>query len=174
MEQLIEHAKAVTDELKARTRLFNAQAAEIEARLSGGVMASAPALAAAEPGPKKERKPRAPKEDAIQAAPTPAADTPAAATPPPTAVGAAAVIEPSEDESLKEVRALAKTYVQRFANQVDGIKSFRELIAATTGVARIDDLVHSQRLLVIAKAKGEIAKGKVAPAAPAETAGTAV
>ena len=100
-----------------------------------------------------------------------AAGAPAAATPPPAAAG---VLEPTEEDSLKEVRALAKTYVQRFANQVDGIKAFRELIAATTGVARIDDLVHSQRLIVIAKAKAEIAKKDVKPAAPAETSGTAV
>lgn len=125
------------------------------------------------PAPVKVRKPRAPKEE-IAAAPTPAAGAPAAAAATPAPAGAA-VVEPSEEDSLKEVRALAKTYVQRFANQVDGIKAFRELIAATTGVARIDDLVHSQRLLVIAKAKGEIAKGKVASAvAPAATAGTAV
>lgn len=153
--------------LKALTRAANAVAVYYE-KASGEEIP-----AAAEPAPKKERKPRAPKEE-IAAAPAPAAGAPAAAASTPAPAGAA-VVEPSEEDSLKEVRALAKTYVQRFANQVDGIKSFRELIAATTGVARIDDLVHSQRLLVIAKAKGEIAKGKVAPAAaPAETAGTAV
>lgn len=125
------------------------------------------------PAPAKVRKPRAPKEE-ITAAPTPAAGAQAAAASTPAATAGAAVLEPTEEESLKEVRALAKTYVQRFANQVDGIKAFRELIAATTGVARIDDLVHSQRLLVIAKAKAEIAKKDLAAKAPVETAGTAV
>lgn len=154
--------------LKALTRAANAVATYYEKQ--AGVL-GLPGLET--PPEPKERKPRAKKEE-ITPAPAPAAGAPAAATPP-AAVAGAAVVEPSEEDSLKEVRALAKTYVQRFANQVDGIKAFRELIAATTGVARIDDLVHSQRLLVIAKAKGEIAKGKVAPAAaPAETAGTAV
>lgn len=162
------------DELiKAWTRAGNAIAAYYEKAGSPltRVTDAPPAPRLSEDVPPKTRKPRAPKDETIAAAPAPtAAPAPAAAAAPTSA----AVLEPTEEDSLKEVRALAKTFVQRFQNQVDGIKAFRELIAATTGVARIDDLVHSQRLVVIAKAKAEIAKGKVAAPAPAETAGTAV
>jgi hypothetical protein len=155
--------------LKALTELAHAATNYLNEKRDAG-STSAPTKSLAEDVPAKTRKPRAPKEE-IGPAAAPAAGAQAAATPPPAPAG---VLEPTEEESLKEVRALAKTYVQRFANQVDGIKAFRELIAATTGVARIDDLVHSQRLLVIAKAKAEIAQKDVKAKAPVETAGTAV
>ncbi len=161
--------------LKAWTRAGNAVAAYFEK----AVQPSLPGLdspPAAEPKPRKKRTAAdGPEAGAAAAAPAAIPPTPPAAPAAQPPAGAA-VVEQSEEESLKEVRALAKTFVQRFQNQVDGIKAFRELIAATTGVARIDDLVHAQRLSVIAKAKMEIAQ-KDAPkvAAPQhETAGTAV
>lgn len=103
------------------------------------------------PAEPKPRKPRAVK----------ATDT--VTLPEAPAAGAAVVLpgsatEMSEDDSLKEVRAVAKAFVQRFANQVDGITAFRKLMSDTCKVGKIDDLVHAQRLQVITAAKAEILK----------------
>jgi len=118
------------------------------------------------PGPieaPKPRKPRAPKAEAPAAPVAPAAPAPA-----PTAG------EVTEEASLLEIKAIAKTYVQRFANQVDGIKAFRQLMSDKVKVARLDDLVHAQRLIVIEAAKAEIAKATPAVAAANVGAGTEV
>lgn len=100
-------------------------------------------------GPKKERKPRATKAEA---------PAPEAPKPEPAVVLPGSATEMSEDDSLKEVRAVAKAFVQRFANQVDGITAFRKLMSDTCKVGKIDDLVHAQRLQVITAAKAEILK----------------
>lgn len=101
---------------------------------------------------KKERKTRATKAEA------PVAAVAAPAAPP-------SVAEMTEDASILELRAVAKVFVQRFGNQADGIAAFRKLMADTCKVAKIDDLVHAQRLQMIIAAKAEIAKAdKTAPA----------
>ncbi len=110
----------------------------------------------------KPRKPRAGKAEAA-----PASDVndlgPTTAAAAPTAPAGL-----SEEDSVKEVRAIAKVYVQRFANQVDGIAAFRKLMSDKLKVAKIDDLVHAQRVQMIAIAKEEIAK------ADAPTAGSSI
>lgn len=106
-----------------------------------------PAPVPAEPKP---RKPRAAKTDTVVLPEAPAAGAPV--------ILPGSASEMSEDDSLKEVRAIAKAFVQRFANQVDGITAFRKLMSDTCKVGKIDDLVHAQRLQVITAAKAEILK----------------
>lgn len=143
--------------LKALTRAANAVAVYYEKQahpLLPLVDAPAP-TPAAEPQPEKVRKPR----KAAEPAPAPAPAAAAAPAPAPAPAAPVAAGDMTEEQSLKEVRAIAKTFVQRFANQVDGITAFRKLMADTCKVGKIDDLVHAQRLQVITAAKAEIAKG---------------
>lgn len=136
--------------LKALTRAANAVAVYYEKQAHpllplGDAPASVPA---SEPAP-RTRKPRAPKIEA-EIAPPAAPVKPAS--------------ELSEAESTAKIKATAKTYVQRFANQVDGIAAFRKLMVDTCRVGKLDDLVHAQRLQVISAAEADIAKGTTAPA----------
>ena len=70
--------------------------------------------------------------------------------------------EMSEAESLAEIKQVAKTYIGRFAAQLDGVVAFRKLMSTTCGVGKLDDLTHAHRLQVISAAKAEIAKADVA------------
>ena len=120
--------------------------------------------AAAEPAPKKERKARAPKEEK---------------SPEPVAVSVAATPAPvlptqTEEESLKEIQMVARTYVQRFGNMKDGIAAWRKLQLELCGVARLDDLVHAQRLTVIAAAKMELQQADTGGAVASASAGVEV
>lgn len=144
--------------LKALTRAANAVAEYYEKQsnpLLPLINRMEKVAAAVQENPEiKTRKPRAPKAEAAAEQPS---EKPAAAAP----------AEMTEADSLKEVRAVAKVYVQRFANQVDGIKAFRDLMAATCKVGKIDDLQHAQRLQMIVAAKAEINKAdKPAAASP--------
>ncbi len=91
----------------------------------------------------------------------------------PVAPPAATPVAPlGEDDSLKEVRAAAKVYVQRFANQTDGIAAFRKFMTDTTKVAKIDELSHPQRIQLIAAVKAAVAE--IDAKKPAASAGTEV
>jgi hypothetical protein len=103
--------------------------------------------------PVKTRKPRAPKAETVTLPEAPAAG---AAVAIPTAPVAAK--DMSEDDSVLEIRNVAKAYAKRFANQLDGVAAFRKLMADTCKVGKMDDLVHAQRLQLIGVVKAEIAK----------------
>lgn len=153
--------KEVSEVLNATARLLNAAADAIEKGLS-----AVPAVAAA---PKAAKDKKAPKEAAAAPAAIPA---PAAAAAPAVQTPAATGKELSAEDSLKEIRAVAKVYVQRFGNQADGLAAFRKIMADKCGVAKIDDLKHEQRLTVIEAVKAELAKAdekKPAAAAPTGT-----
>lgn len=171
--------KEVSEVLNATARLLNAAADAIEKAtnplLAATVktdIAAAPAPAAPSKGPGRPKKAVAPAETA----PTPAAPAPAAAperqaTTPPTILAA--------EDSLKEIRAVAKVYVQRYGNQADGLAAFRKIMSDKTGAGKIDDLKHEQRLVVIEAVKAELAKAdsmlkSAAPAAPAAGSGVEV
>jgi uncharacterized phage protein gp47/JayE len=149
------------DELiKALTRAANAAADYYEKAGQPQLPLTAPV---AEPV-KEEKAPKAPKAEkapkAAKAEKTP--ETPAAPAAP-VAVGSEA-----DKKSTEDVRAKAKFYVQRFANQMEGIAAYRALMKATCGVEKMDDLKHEQRLAVIAaveKAVNDLNNAK--PAAPA-------
>lgn len=123
------------------------------------------APAAAAPKAAKDKKSKA--EPAAAPAPAiPAA--PAAQTP------AATGKELSAEDSLKEIRAVAKVYVQRFGNQADGLAAFRKIMSDKCGVAKIDDLKHEQRLIVIEAVKVELANADEKKPAAAASTGTEV
>ena len=145
----------MTDLIKALTRLANAAAEYLEKGNSPLLPLVAPAEAVAELfAPKKERKARTPKAEAS----APAATAPAPADindlgPAPTAAPTKTA-DLSEEDSVKEIRAAARIFVQRYPTQTDGTAAFRRLIAERFKVAKIDDLVHAQRLAIIAEVKG--------------------
>lgn len=171
---MTDHEAAVVDQIRAQTRLTNAQAAEIEARLPGAVAAhpELPFTPAAEPV--KIRKPRTPKEEkpAEAVAPVAAANPnddilgPSVATAKP----APAAVEMTEDESAKAATARAKTLMQRFdkipAGQVagqekpEGYLIAKKIMVDDFKVARIADMVHAQRLQFIVKVDQILAERK--------------
>jgi hypothetical protein len=159
-------------------------------KILSGVLAGGPIPAtivevpSSAPAPEKSaakvRKQRVDKDvSSVQApapAPAPTVDEQPAAKPaaaPGEVFGRPA--EMSEEESKAEIKAVAKVYIARFANQMDGIKAFRGLMSSTCGVGKLDDLVHAQRLQVIVAAKAELAKADTAKsAAPAAASGVEV
>jgi hypothetical protein len=58
----------------------------------------------------------------------------------------------SEDEkkaSLEKLREKAKAFVQRAANQQEGIAAYKAVMKETCGADKMDDLTHEQRLTLI-------------------------
>lgn len=147
----------MTELIQALTRAANAVAAYYEKQaypITASLTAAASAAVDAPAEPPKVRKPRAAKlteaqKDDISGG-APASN--------PLPVAPTATKDLSEDDSILEVRNIAKTYAKRFANQLDGVAAFRKLMADTCKVGKMDDLVHAQRLQLIGVVKAEIAK----------------
>lgn len=165
--------KEVSEVLNATARLLNAAAdaiekatnplltAPVDADPTGEIALAAAKKRAGTDKPGKKAK-----------AETPAAPAPAAPVAPTPAATAKTL---SDEDSLKEIRAVAKVYVQRFGAQADGLAAFRKIMADKCGVAKIDDLKHEQRLTVIEAVKAELAKAdEKKPAPAAASTGTEV
>lgn len=65
----------------------------------------------------------------------------------------------TEVDSVKAANEIAAIFVRRFKNQADGLTAARKILTEEFKVARLNDLVHAQRLQFITRLKAEIANG---------------
>ena len=138
--------------MKAITRAANAVAAYYEKQVgmtttvSIPLPAEEPQAAVAEP---KVRKPRAVKAETRGQDNVPG--EPETSRPAPVAP-----VEMSEAESTEKLKVVGEAFVQRFSKQGDAVDEVKKLIESKFKVVRLRDLVHPQRVELIAVLESRI------------------